>query len=346
MSVMYGANSDELERIAGQIRSVADDLDSEAAMLTGVLNRVSWLGDVATRFLGQWTGVQVPKIGLSTQFLRDAAVRLEHNARQQRHTSNTNAGGLRTTPQSPGDVEIPDAPPPPPSDPGAGVHGSQPWYATPDDVIFYEVARSAADAADVIGYDDAADHLRHYLANSGDPYEVNPERIAGDVPAFKSHIESQLQQAVESQIAEAVASGEYGVPIPFETKWSGFYLTKDLSENWFYALGGVNTAVTGVVVVHPGDPPTATVDYQYHLSDRYNWDGGKSTKIGPITITDEKMGELHTAGLAKEYDVYGSSETHSTTITHGGAQPSVGSVESRDGRFDSPRTSGSVGRTT
>ena len=30
--------------------------------------------------------------------------------------------------------------------------------------------------------------------------------------------------------------------------------------------------------------------------------------IGPITITDERLGQLHQVGIAQEYDVYGTSD--------------------------------------
>jgi hypothetical protein len=96
---MFGADADELERIASEFRSAADELDGEGSTLTGILNRVSWLGDIATRYLDSWTGVQIPKIGMSTEFLRNAARKLDAHAAQQRDTSGAATGAIGMTVQ-------------------------------------------------------------------------------------------------------------------------------------------------------------------------------------------------------------------------------------------------------
>src|SRR5690606_993906 len=110
---------------------------------------------------------------------------------------------------------------------------------------------------------------------------------------------------------EVAANGNYGEPIQFSTDWQGFYITKSLSEDWFYAMGGIQYAVTGVATVYPPGPdgqPNVVVDYQTHVFDRYNWDAGKQVTIGPVTIKDEEMAEMHRAGVAQEFNMYGSSE--------------------------------------
>lgn len=108
MTVMYGADAEELERIATQFRRTADELDGEGSALTGILNRVAWLGDLATRYLDNWTGVQIPKIGLSTQFLREAADQMDANAREQRATSSAGTGALGPVAPTPtgGDADL------------------------------------------------------------------------------------------------------------------------------------------------------------------------------------------------------------------------------------------------
>ncbi|MFT4867249.1 MAG: hypothetical protein ACI8RE_003451, partial [Ilumatobacter sp.] len=105
---MYGADAEELERIATQFRRTADELDGEGSALTGILNRVAWLGDLATRYLDNWTGVQIPKIGLSTQFLREAADQMDANAREQRATSSAGTGALGPVAPTPtgGDADL------------------------------------------------------------------------------------------------------------------------------------------------------------------------------------------------------------------------------------------------
>jgi len=48
------------------------------------------------------------------------------------------------------------------------------------------------------------------------------------------------------------------------------------------------------------------------VRDQYNWDGPKSTQIGPITVTDAQLAALHRAGLAQEFTAYGQSSTRRT----------------------------------
>lgn len=245
------------------------------------------------------------------------------------------AGDCGCTPES-----NPGYPTRPPTDPGAGEHGSQPIYARGDDVLFEQLAYKAADAAELMGLTHAAKHLRHYLGNSGEDLTVDPGQIIRDVPQFGQAVDQQLDAAVNAAIEQAVAEGCYGEPIAFDSGWQGFYLEKSMSSDWFYAMGGVQHSVTGTVVVHPGDPPTAEVSYQVHVFDRYNWDGGKSTDIGPFTITDEQMGELHTAGLAQEYDIVGSTGETGYTATYnpGGdtGNPGVPEAGDRDGGRTDP----------
>lgn len=89
---MIGADADELDRLAAEFRRAADELDRDGGLMTQLLNNVSWLGDVAGKFLTGWSGVQLPMIGLSTTFLREAADDLSRNAREQREASGARIG--------------------------------------------------------------------------------------------------------------------------------------------------------------------------------------------------------------------------------------------------------------
>ncbi|MBE7451440.1 MAG: hypothetical protein HS111_21840 [Kofleriaceae bacterium] len=55
------------------------------------------------------------------------------------------------------------------------------------------------------------------------------------------------------------------------------------------------------------------------MFDRYNWDQGKSVTIAGITVRDEQLGRLHRVGLAREFDVEGSSTPHESSWTFTGA---------------------------
>jgi hypothetical protein len=138
----------------------------------------------------------------------------------------------------------------------------------------------------------------HELTGSagGDPWELN----------------KTIQSGSPGEISELAT-------VQFQSDWNGPYIGPEDSKDWFYAMGGIQQSVTGVVTVHPptepGGEPTVTVDYQTHVFDRYNWDGNKTTTFDVpgtdgVTISDERMGALHTAGLAKEYNISGSGSVH------------------------------------
>lgn len=218
------------------------------------------------------------------------------------------------TGDKPTGTEIPGPKPPPEPDDGQAPHGSQPWYSRADDLAFKELAEKAADAAEARGWTNAARHLRHYLENSGEDLVIDPDQLQRDVPKIQQQTDTIVNAEVQRIAAEAAATGNYGTPVPFQSEWKGPYIRQEDNPDWFYAMGGIQQSVTGVVTVQPptvpGGEPTVSVDYQTHIFDRYNWDGTKSTTIpipgtDGITITDARMGALHTAGIAQEYNITG-----------------------------------------
>jgi hypothetical protein len=108
-------------------------------------------------------------------------------------------------------------------------------------------------------------------------------------------------------------------------------------------MGGVQYSVTGVATVHPpeqpGGEPHIEMDYKTHVFDRYNWDGGKETEIGPVTITDDSMAEMHRAGVAQEYNISGSTDTkhYAGTVPPPGQRPELPAPpDNRDGTRTDP----------
>jgi hypothetical protein len=143
--------------------------------------------------------------------------------------------------------------------------------------------------------------------------------------------------------AEAQANGTYGKPVQFNTGWKGHYIGPEASKDWYYAMGGVQYSVTGMATVHPpdhpGGQPRVEMDYKTHVFDRYNWDGGKQVEIGPFTITDEQMAELHRAGVAQEYNMSGSTDAkhYAGTVPPAGQQPDLPKPpDNRDGKRSDP----------
>ncbi|MFD1812847.1 hypothetical protein [Rhodococcus gannanensis] len=208
-------------------------------------------------------------------------------------------------------TQIPDPLPPPPTDAGQGEWGSQPLYSRADDLLWANAAAKASLAADAAGWTNASAHLDHYLDNSGEVLHINADTILRDVPDAAIRVNAIAESELRRVAAESLASQHFDVPVQFQSQWHEFYVTESMDSNWYFAMGGMEFSSTGVVVVHrPGEgaEPSIAAEYKFHVFDRYNWDGEKSVDIAGVTITDARMGALHTAGLAREYDIVGSSE--------------------------------------
>lgn len=339
-----GADVDDLDAVARRLADWARRLDGDVAAVTGLATSAWWQGPHADRFRSDW-GRHRASLQAAARLLDTASTQLRDQSAAQRSTSQDTdfpgAAAAAASPDPSGPVTPPDDVFDPPGDPatdaGAGEHGSQPWYARGDDVAFEGLARGAVEAAELLGLTTAARHLDHYLDNSGDDLTVDPDQIVRDVPAFGDTRDAELRRLVDAAAADAVASGRTGEPIPFDSGWQGFYLTKEASQDWFYAMGGIQYAVSGYLVVSPGDPPSVEVHSSTHVFDRYNWDEGKKVTIGGIDIHDKDMGELHTAGLAQEYDMRGSTEEQVVTWDLGDDQPEGPAGDAgRDGQRSDP----------
>ncbi|MET7617387.1 hypothetical protein [Streptomyces sp. NPDC005408] len=175
-----------------------------------------------------------------------------------------------------------------------------------------------AETADWTGDNDASRHMAHYLGNSGTDMDLPVDKMMSDVPGFRTHIEDDIRERQEEWREQALAefkrNGGQPVAMPVETDNRDFSFTKDVNENWFYAVGSTRSNVTGVVTVVPdaSGEPKVGLDYQANAWDRYNWDKDKGVTIdlpggGSMSIPDGQMARLHTTGIAQEFDMAGSS---------------------------------------
>ncbi len=221
-------------------------------------------------------------------------------------------------PTKPGEAGIPPPPPWTKHDEGSGDWGSKPWYSRGDDAAFEALIETGLPLIEQ-NWPRAAELLDHYLDNTGDPFDLDVNSMMNDIPPMQARADAMVNDEVNRIVAEAATTGQYGQPVPFRTPWQGYYMDSDANPDWFRAVGGVDLSAGGVVTVYPPDSPDGEprvhVESQVNVADRYNWDDNKETKIGPITITDEQMAGLQTAGLAREFDITGAS----SVSTHDGA---------------------------
>lgn len=211
-------------------------------------------------------------------------------------------------------TEHPGVPPWPAGDAGAGEYASE--TAMPDDYATHQAAWLASNLLD-LKWPHASENLRRFLANKDGALEQDVDAMLGDLDVLSTTVEARRMQLGQLAVTQAQAAGATGpVTFPVSTGWQGYYATPDQSEDWYYATGGFQYSQQGQVTVYPPSTPggawtyaTTTVVSTY---DRYNWDGGKQTEILGRTVTDEQLAELHRAGLAREYDLYGTSAPSTT----------------------------------
>lgn len=200
---------------------------------------------------------------------------------------------------------------------GSGLHAARsPGWR--DHVVEQSVWRMA-DAADGLGLNNAARHLRHYLTNTGEALTIDPAAMLAQLPSARQKVDAAFQTNVVDTATAKVAAEYKGRPMSFTitTPWTSAYAYKSESRDWFFAVGGFSASHTAVVTVTPGADGAARVhiDSALRVFDRYNWDGGKSVDIGPIHVEDTAMGRLHTVGLAQEFQVRGTSALPPVDVT-------------------------------
>lgn len=233
------------------------------------------------------------------------------------------APGPAPTPPPPPPLQPLPGPPPPPPPPehgdGSGDFGSRAptWH---DRLVKLPKARFLIVGAELRGYTDAARHLRHYLGATGKPLKVDAARVLTEVRAARLTADALLQEQFAkacSQIRNSSTGTRF--EIPFQSRWGVATASQEEEGNWFFALGSFSVSQSGVMVVEPsttpGGEPTVRIHYQTHIFDRYNWDAGKNVTIRPATIEDKEMQELHKAGLAREYEVHGSTDTQTVELS-------------------------------
>ncbi|MFI0983283.1 WXG100 family type VII secretion target [Streptomyces sp. NPDC021093] len=219
-----------------------------------------------------------------------------------------------------------------PADEGAGEFNSE--DPTPSDLGYLALAQSISAAGDITGETAASRNMEHYLRATGDPLEVDVDKMLNDNPEYRSnavqtHITSQQEEWKKQALDEyRKAGGDRPVVIPVESEKFG---NNELnSGEWFHAIGSHQQNVSGMVTVTPDGnrEPKVSLDYQVNIWDRYNWDEGKQTEFpGGITIEDKEMARLHKVGFAQEFDMRGSSSVFHHDLG-GDTSPQIPSGES------------------
>jgi hypothetical protein len=191
---------------------------------------------------------------------------------------------------------------------GSGAHGAvDPTMA---DYANAQVWWNVASGADAMGMTNAARHMRHYLGNTGAKLNINPELSIRDSKEGGRILHEALLQSKREAI-EMLDGCDTSQAWDFDGFGGreGGYFEREDSPDWYFAVGGFTGRWKNHYHFEPDSeaPGTGhvTTDVELELFDRYNWDQGKSVTIAGVTVTDERLGQLHKAGIAQEYEVSG-----------------------------------------
>ncbi|WP_157996005.1 hypothetical protein [Thermomonospora amylolytica] len=131
--------------------------------------------------------------------------------------------------------------------------------------------------------------LAHWLDGSGSPRQVNVDELMKQSPEFQRSVQEQLNK--------------YRGSHSFDTGWMSTRFNERENLDLYYAFNGYQYRIRG-----EGD------NYTIEFYKRYNF-GNENEQRGPLhlpalgTIHQNDISHLHTSGMARDFDVYGST-TH------------------------------------
>lgn len=235
--------------------------------------------------MGWITLRQVAGLALSTAALHGCGANLSSSLHGRSASENFRWGN--TTP--------PELNPP---GPGAGEWNSE--LPTLENIMLAKAAKgylASPGAAQRYGVE-AAGTFGHYFDNDGRDYSVALERLLKAVPRVANLYEVLIAELEAAAVTFLPGQYQFSMHVP---RVSAIERSED--ENWYLAVNGFSYWISGSIAVD--DARVIGKNIVLHLWDRYDWDPGVeipiNTPLGPITVDQERVGEFHRQGLAKEF---------------------------------------------
>jgi len=184
-----------------------------------------------------------------------------------------------------------------------------------------EVSHNGGAVRVALGFD-AALSLRHYLHNTGVPFEVKFEKLLADSPYAQQEYSKEIHQA--KLFVEQLAPGVHHITATRSSISKAYE-----SHNWALTVGGFQAWGKGRAHVTDGSAGrVCALDFEYRFKDRYNYDGGKgwglvsvptsippfdipfmegevTVRGGELEVRDELLKRLHEEGLARSFITHG-----------------------------------------
>lgn len=161
----------------------------------------------------------------------------------------------------------------------------------------------------VKGWWNAEGMFQHYLYGNGEDYQIDPSKLMHDVPGFG--------QAVNSYVAGQQGKGS------FDSGWINTNtditdaqgnVTGQQSLDWYYAMHDWRYRVSGTSI--PAADGSTSTQYTVDVFKPYVFGSPRSDinipftrnlPGGPVTLPQDDIQHLNTVGLARNFDVVGSS---------------------------------------
>ena len=200
-----------------------------------------------------------------------------------------------------------EAPPLKAPGPGAGEWNSEP--ASPLNVMIARMMPGflASPSTREQWGEEAAATFAHYFENTGDDFTVDPARLLVEVPRLDALLRD-LESHIHTFALETAAAEDEGLWLFASKEAQSDIITREESENWYLAVNAYSWYVTGRIEKTLGTEPK--VEWSWHIWDRYDWDPGVrvpiDTPLGRIVLDQDRVGEFHRQGLAKEFTTVGS----------------------------------------
>ncbi|QKT07516.1 hypothetical protein HUN08_10185 [Gordonia sp. X0973] len=156
--------------------------------------------------------------------------------------------------------------------------------------------------------------MRHFFGNSGKPYNFDVDTMRGDMPGFAGTADNDARRRANDALS-VMPEGYHG-PVAFQGAWNegdkGFRPDATSHPDYWASLGTFAYQTSGVYMPEDGGNGTgpANITYQTSIYDYYNWDTTKKNYSEQYS----DLNDLHRAGWAQNYQVYGTSGPSSVTV--------------------------------
>ncbi len=199
---------------------------------------------------------------------------------------------------------------------GSGVYASvEPVFK---DQAEWALLYEGVDAFKFVGWSQAAIQMEHYLANTGETLFIDPLQMMNALPNWRTQVESRALQMLQQ--APPASANPYTVVM--QSGWLPARATRQENPDWYFALGSFSYKLMLTIVTEKpsrlDQEIMAHVGLTIYVYDRYDWDDGRGTSVAGLYFANELIGQLHRAGLARDYDVKGTAQLDLATVLRQG----------------------------